>query len=222
MEHSNDYIKQHPLFRMHDIVIVDKKKKKKKGLETEINLINRFKQNEKLIYLYKGDEKKYESLLKVRNFFLPDYTIIPFQLPKNDAETIHLIYLLINQKNESYLKLLNSWSSTNKRLQNYTILHGKYNKIQQLQKKGKLITFGKNAIYTLWKEGKGKEKKISKGELDQVIAMVEEDSKNSSPIIVQELMSGDRRFYHSFEKMENLADTASIHVSLLRHIRGDD
>src|SRR5690606_35025433 len=102
MEHTNDYIKQHPLFRMHDIVMVEKKKNKKNGLENEIDLMSRNKQNEKLIYLYNGDGKQYARLMRVRNFYLPDFTIIPFQLPKNDAETIHLIYLLINQKNDSY------------------------------------------------------------------------------------------------------------------------
>ncbi|RPF50070.1 hypothetical protein [Aquisalibacillus elongatus] len=216
VEHDHDYIKQHPLFQMHDIVEVDQKKKI--SFDERIPLINQYKHNDIVIYLFKAAKKNDEELMKLRNFYLPEIRIIPFELPDNQAETMHLLFLLTDRQSEPLISLLDNWRRVKKRLRNYKIVNSKYKKIQQLKQKGKSF---KLEDYILWKEGNGKAKKANKGGLEELIDEVKNEAENSSPIIVQEMFSGEVYFYHSFSKLEQLIDTASISISLLDSNRSE-
>ncbi len=218
LEQTNDYVSKHPFFRMHDVVVREKQKKKQNTIEQEISHINEHKQNSILIYLYKKSEKKKQMLLKIRNFYLPETILIPMELPKNDAETIHLLFLLTNNLHEPYIKLLEKWHALKKLIQNFTVSHQKYKKIQQLQKRGKVLAISNNIAYILWRQEKEKVKKIGKGNIQELLGKLKLEFTNSSAIVIQEMMNGKRYFYHSIDKLENLEETAFIYVSLVRHI----
>jgi len=113
-ESTIDHFQSDPQFESARLVSV-KSKEKQNDLQEIISLIqDQYNNEEIIIYLYINEERKYENLLRVRNFYLPNVLFFPLTLPENLAiqkiKLTALLHHLKTTKNPIFNKVSSQWN----------------------------------------------------------------------------------------------------------------
>ncbi|WP_164668231.1 hypothetical protein [Virgibacillus doumboii] len=212
IENANRFLEEHPLIKSHEFIFNPDEKEQPVNLTDEIQFMDNQELNRNIIYLYKPSQKKQQSLMRLRNLYLPESRLIPVPYPSNDAEAVHLLNLLTGIEDKTFNEILFDWSLLNSQMENYTIEHAKANKLRGTGKP--IASMNK---YNLIQNNQSS-KKISKGHLNELIKVLSEKTKGHIPLIVQETVDNKYSFYSSLDEITNIENTIKISVSAVKNI----
>lgn len=209
LESSNDFLEDHPLIKSHNFI---HQSDLSGSLQEEIAFIHKQEMSRHIVYLYEFSHKKQQALMKLRNLFLPELNILPLPFPENDAEIVHLLFLVSSNQEKTFNETLFAWNVVKRQMTCLLIQHGNIKKVM----KGRKTPVAEDK-YILYQNDQ-KQKEIRKGYLSELIEKTANHISGYKPLIIQETADKKYYFWKSIDELRQIKDTIRISICAVKII----
>ncbi|TRM12061.1 hypothetical protein FH966_10415 [Lentibacillus cibarius] len=209
VEGNSGFLKSHPLIKANKFV---SQPNLSASLSDIIALIQEYKMDQHIIYLYQPSHKKQQALWKLRNLFLPELNIKPLPYPNNHAEAVHLLFLVASNPSQTLQQNLFAWNVLKGQMKSFVIQHAKAKKI--LKTKDKITSEDKYMLY----QNDFNQKKLNKGLLNALLEQIKGYIKGYKLLIIQETAEKKYHYLRSVNQIETTDDTVKISICAVKDL----